>query len=507
MNIAQAKEEIKRALQIYFHRDATGMYTTPAARQRPILLIGPPGIGKTAVMEQIAQECHVGLVAYTMTHHTRQSAIGLPRIVSRDYDGEQVQVTEYTLSEIIASIRDCIARTGLQEGILFIDEINCVSETLAPVMLQLLQNKTFGMHPVPAGWLICAAGNPPEYNRSARPFDLVTLDRVRTIPIEPDLACWLDYASARNVHEAVLSFLQMRPDAFYQAESNAARQVFVTARGWEDLSFLIRSSEELSLPVDEQQIRQYLGDAKTAKEFAAYYRLCCAARSDYNVRSILEGEPDVMPLEERVDLLRRASFEERYLVNSLMTGVLCDEIAGLGEEEDLLQKLTDFLRRFPSFQQAGAGSACSDAPISSPEVLCRPDPLKTCIPEEYERLEKRKAAGLLPPIEEHRQRQLLKLLEKVREETACRHDVTGPAQWTALTQEQSRLQAEAASHTEKILGMLDRAFSFSSKCAAQEQELLVLVSGLSRNQKAMHFLSQHRCEPFLTWSARLIPDE
>lgn len=50
--------------------------------------------------------------------------------------------------------------TGLQEGILFIDEINCVSETLAPTMLQFLQCKTFGNQAVPAGWVIVAAGNP-----------------------------------------------------------------------------------------------------------------------------------------------------------------------------------------------------------------------------------------------------------------------------------------------------------------------------------------------------------
>ena len=77
----------------------------------------------------------VGLVAYTITHHTRQSAVGLPRIVTRCYNGKEVSITEYTLSEIIASVYDCMERTGKKEGILFIDEINCVSETLAPTML------------------------------------------------------------------------------------------------------------------------------------------------------------------------------------------------------------------------------------------------------------------------------------------------------------------------------------------------------------------------------------
>ena len=48
------------------------------------------------------------------------------------------------MSEIIASVYEKIEQTGNKEGILFIDEINCVSETLAPTMLQFLQCKMFG---------------------------------------------------------------------------------------------------------------------------------------------------------------------------------------------------------------------------------------------------------------------------------------------------------------------------------------------------------------------------
>lgn len=116
MNIKEAKEEIKHTLLAYNRKDAAGRYTFPRLRQRPILLMGPPGIGKTAVMEQVAEECGVGLVAYTITHHTRQSAVGLPRIVTRCYNGKEVSITEYTLSEIIASVYDCMERTGKKRG-------------------------------------------------------------------------------------------------------------------------------------------------------------------------------------------------------------------------------------------------------------------------------------------------------------------------------------------------------------------------------------------------------
>ena len=87
-------------------------------RQRPVLLIGPPGIGKTQIMEQVARECGIGLVSYTITHHTRQSAIGLPFISEKTYSGKNVHVTEYTMSEIVAAIYNKIEDTGLSEGLL-----------------------------------------------------------------------------------------------------------------------------------------------------------------------------------------------------------------------------------------------------------------------------------------------------------------------------------------------------------------------------------------------------
>ena len=134
MNIKRAKQEIKDTIEAYLLKDRYGAYEIPAIRQRPVLLIGPPGVGKTQIMEQISQECQIGLVAYTITHHTRQSAIGLPFIQEKIYNARRVSVTEYTMSEIVASVYERMERSGMPEGILFIDEAYSLVE----------DNRTYG---------------------------------------------------------------------------------------------------------------------------------------------------------------------------------------------------------------------------------------------------------------------------------------------------------------------------------------------------------------------------
>ena len=307
MNIASAKQVIKDTVRIYLKKDKDGEYCIPTVRQRPIFMLGAPGIGKTAIMEQIASEMGISFVAYSMTHHTRQSALGLPYITTKHYGESDYTITEYTMSEIIASVYEEIDKRNVREGILFLDEINCVSETLGPSMLQFLQYKTFGRHCLPEGWVIVTAGNPPEYNRSVREFDVATLDRMKVISVEPDLKAWMEYARERSIHGAILAYLDVKKEDFYVMEMSPEGRAYVTARGWEDLSEMMKLSEEEGIAVDETLISQYLRSERVAKDFAAYYDLYIKYKTDYHIAEILEGKAP----ESTYEKMKNAGFDER----------------------------------------------------------------------------------------------------------------------------------------------------------------------------------------------------
>ena len=93
--------------------------------------------------------------------------------------------------------------------------------------------------------MIVAAGNPPEYNKSVREFDVVTLDRVKKIMVEPDYQAWREYAYKENMHPAILSYLELRNNCFYQMETTIDGKQFATPRGWEDLSRIMEVYEKL----------------------------------------------------------------------------------------------------------------------------------------------------------------------------------------------------------------------------------------------------------------------
>ena len=485
MNIGQAKQEIVDAVRTYLEKDETGSYEIPVEKQRPLLLMGPPGIGKTAIVEQAARECGINLVSYTITHHTRQSAIGLPFISRKQYGDREYSVTEYTMSEIVGSIYDQIERSGIREGILFLDEINCVSETLAPTMLQFLQYKTFGTHKVPEGFVIVTAGNPPQYNKSVRDLDIVTLDRVRRIDIEEDYESWKSYAYEAAVHGSVMAYLEIKPQNFYKVQADVNGKRFVTARGWEDLSRTMYVAEKLGKPVTEELVGQYLQDRETAEDFAAYYELYNKYKNVYRIGDILEGSFPEDPEE-----LKKAPFDEKLSLIGLLVDSLNREFRRAGEGKRIQKELFEYLKQLKTLFRDGEKSAC--------ELLTEMEAAGK------HRLDKALEAALLSDMEAREQKKILKALAEGR--VLVKDAGTGNAEeefalirkWFSAREEKRRETALQADRH------LTNSFSFLHQTYGDGQEMVLFLTELATGSCSLEFIREWGNEAYYKYNQLLL---
>ena len=487
MNIKQAKAEITNTIKAYLSKDELGNYAIPSVRQRPVLLMGPPGIGKTQIMEQIAHETGVGLCAYTITHHTRQSAIGLPFIEHRNYGGEDVTVTEYTMSEILASVYSLMEKTGLKEGILFLDEINCVSETLAPMMLQFLQCKTFGNRKLPDGWIIIAAGNPPEYNRSVRDFDVVTLDRVKRIDIEADFSVWKEYAQRKGLHGAVVSYLDINKDNFFRMENTVDGPQFATARGWEDLSELLTAYEKLGIQVGREVIGEYIQLPAISRDFANYLELYYKYQRVYHVDDILKGSYEKITLNQ----MKAAPFDERIAVMNLMLSRLKDSSGKAVAADRLTESLYDSLKK--SFSAADKGE-------------CARKVLEELAQEKRAELKKTSDAGNADLKERNGMLRLIAALEDFA--LYLKSEGIPDSESTDALKERFRSFPERREEAVNTASEeLNNAYSFLEEAFGDSQEVVMFTTMLTSNADTSLFIENFGCEPYYRHNKELLFDD
>ena len=499
MNIKQAKQYIKDIVRLYLKKDEYGEYRIPVVRQRPVFLLGAPGVGKTAIMEQIASELGIALVDYSMTHHTRQSALGLPFIVHKNYDGREADVSEYTMSEIIASIYDVMESSGIREGILFLDEINCVSETLAPAMLQFLQFKVFGKYSVPEGWVIVTAGNPPEYNKSVREFDVVTYDRLKLMEVEADYEVWKEYATDKRLHGAILGYLEINKDDFYQIDTTVRGRGYVTARGWEDLSQILKLYEEEGLKVDETLVGQYLRNDRIVREFTAYYDLYLKYVSEYAMDDILAGNPSA----QAIDRAGKAPFDERLSI----VGILNDR--ALGEAKDIMEEASAIRQIFAclkGIRNTAAAGQESEQVLGEPGSGSVAEGLASARDTRIALIDKRRSSGAYSDADRRTDRAVLAFISKLCDEIPSGSSRDDEADFKLVSDRFSSTKADLQAHADSYSVMLDHIFDFCVRAFGEGNELVMLLTGLTVDKDTSSYLSVFGHEGYKELSSRLMID-
>ncbi len=474
MNINEAKDQIKNAIIAYRTKNEYGRYLIPLHKQRPLFLVGAPGIGKTAIIEQIAQELHIGLVSYSITHHTRQSALGLPYIQDEEFDGQAYRISEYTMSEIIASIYKKMKETGIREGILFLDEINCVSETLAPSMLQFLQYKVFGQHRIPEGWIVVTAGNPPQYNQSVREFDMVTEDRLKRIDIEPDYTVWKTWAINEDIHPSILSYLDIRNDQFYKVENTIDGRSFVTPRGWSDLSIMMKLYELNHIDIDELLIKQYLRDEKIAHQFSVYFELWKKYQSDYKVADILAGHAD----EHIIERAQKASFDERIS----LIGLLLDK-----EKQDMNQ----VLERRQTLVEAKKLVQSSSSILETIEKKI--NDISHCLSASQRELLSENNQDAYASLKKY----LKEILSLIQDNDTSKHYEIAKEYINHSIQQLQTLSSKTSNQLENIFQFLEKSFG-------EGQEILLVVTELTSSSVCARYISIYGSEAYFKYNKDLL---
>jgi len=454
MNIKEAKKQIKNTIEIYFGKDEYNGNLIETNAQRPIILMGAPGVGKTEIMAQIARELNIALVSYSMTHHTRQSVLGLPVIVEKEYG----KISEYTMSEIIAELYETSKKNNLSKGILFLDEINCVSETLMPTMLQFLQYKKLGQHEIPEGWIIVAAGNPSEYNKNARDFDVVTWDRLKRIDIEPDYAVWKEFMLKKGAHGSIITYLDIKKENFYRFETTVDGNKFITTRSWDDLSDALIAYEKKELEVDLNLVAQYIQYSEVADDFYNYYCLYKKYEADYEIDSILSGTYSKAIIKRASDAL----FDERYSLLGLILNALTKKIKLNNEDEDYIRHL-----------------------LANLKLVKQGEDINKLAIKEEEKREREKRMGILNITKNKEYERVISFLSKHLSDS-----------FNNIKEEYDTSLVVVKDNAEEVVRNIENVFKFILETFNEGEELTIFVTELTVNYYSAHFIARHDIESY-----------
>lgn len=207
----------------------------------PVLILGPPGIGKTAISKQVAEEQK------------------LPAFI---FEGSSLDPTDVRGLLVIAGDKTIFSKSALypteERGIFLIDEIGFATPAVQRALNALFLERRLGTDKIPDSIFIFGTGNPPEYG--GFPLLSTTINRCIILKTQPDLQIWLE---AVEVHPIIRAYLRLKPHHFYTYEGDD--KPFASPRSWDYVSQLIVADI-----CDEEVFAGLLGP-KVASDFWAFF--------------------------------------------------------------------------------------------------------------------------------------------------------------------------------------------------------------------------------------------
>jgi hypothetical protein len=230
-----------------------------------VFLWGPPGIGKSSIVNKVAQDNNLELIDVRISQLAPTDLRGLPYI-----EGGLARFAPPSF----------LPQKG--KGIIFLDEANTASPSMMSIAQQLILDRQVGDYVVPEGWFIVAAGNRAEDRAAVSQMPAPVANRFIHFNVESDLSSWKEYAIRKGLNEQIISFLNFRPELLFSFNKNAT--AWPSPRSWEFADTLL----DIDLEVDAA-----VGEGASA-EFYAYQSIYSRLP---DVESVLDGKPVEVPQE------------------------------------------------------------------------------------------------------------------------------------------------------------------------------------------------------------------
>jgi hypothetical protein len=252
------------------------------ATVRPVFIWGPPGIGKSALVQQFATDVGLECVSLLGSQLAPEDLIGVPQII----DGTS---------------RFCPPRSIARPEpyCLFLDELNACSHEVQKAFYSLIHERRIGEYQLPAGSIVIGAGNRTQDNAIVRPMSSALLNRMVHVHLRVSHREWLAWAATAGLHPLVLEYIQARPDHLW-SQPPKHEEPFSTPRSWHMLSDSLYGYGD-TLDPDRLEVLAWgcLSPAH-ATQFKAFAR---QIRSRYTLNAILKGDAGWPHAPEERDVL------------------------------------------------------------------------------------------------------------------------------------------------------------------------------------------------------------
>lgn len=226
------------------------------AMGKPLMVWGPPGVGKSDSVRQAAKALGIALIDFRAALRDAVDIMGLPYTT-----GSDMRVTNYAMPA-------GLPHDPLSKGILFLDEINSAPAQTQAALYQLVLDRRVGDYVLPDGWQIVAAGNRQNDRGVTHRMPDPLVDRFIHVDYTPDLNDWCNWALGAGVRAEVLAFMRFRPALLHAHDTKRECHAFATPRGWADVSQILG----LNTLIERELIVGRVGDG-AAGEFCAFLGL------------------------------------------------------------------------------------------------------------------------------------------------------------------------------------------------------------------------------------------